>query len=329
MFFDWPPWTRSTVLAYTLRQCWEKRHGFEMASYNDFSERSQAISAMVNLSSPYVAMVGQHMHLPKEELELLQHACDYRYYVTTTRRVEERVFYSYKSDLLGSKYIADVDADMTNDTVNWVKSMVLGGKTSKIVSKLERYPFDNHTLGPDYVIRSWYYSSDLQDFLDGFGCTDLLPEPSLDISAHFEEDAISIEDVYDSSSFIVFKNRTGNVPTTLEEEDEQDKAEAEAEASSEPSRKLGDSFVAETAQDIVLAGLLAKGIDSGEIVYRKLREYAFTHNDRGLQKIKEVLALRYQKVPDVPIDEEAIALEKFAVLGDEDDADVDSETSTE
>lgn len=306
MFFDWPPWTRSSVVGHTLRKCWGERLGFELAHYNDFSDRSQAMSAMINLSSPYVAMVGQHMHLPTDELALMRHSCDFHYYVTACRRVMERVFYHYKSELMASKYIGNDDVQLNFDTEEWVKRMVQSGKTSAIVTKLEHYPFGNHTLGPDFVIRSGAFSSDFVALLDAFGCRDLLPDPKMDLAQHHEENAISIEDVVDSSDMVEIEEE---VPEDGETEDNATSIQASIEP--EP---YSDLFIPEGVNDKILADLLSKGVDSGEILYRKLRSHGWRHNDRGIQKIKELLAIRFNLPINLPIDNEAVHEPKVALI---------------
>lgn len=182
LLYDKAPRTGSTTIARSLAKCWKSISNFHVTMRE--GRFSTAIPTL--LKTPYrkiVALVGSHFSISGNDILSLKSKCENILYVTSTRRMSERLWSEAKYIVTNADIRHNSSLTAANIPHAWT---TLFNRLSKSEPYFENYPFvssyDNveniasnqneNWLDPGYIIRTDYMKDDLSMLLRAFGCGD-------------------------------------------------------------------------------------------------------------------------------------------------------------
>lgn len=166
LIYDKAPRTGSSTISNSLRKCWmSHKYKYPTISSADYS---QTVSKMLNLSSNRVAITGVHFSMPNSEVLRLQRECAHFFYVTSTRPMVERIASKAKYEISNGR----TSINTTLSQYELQKALEKATMDNSSEARLEKYPFPEQKMKPHYVIRSEYFTEDLQLLLRSFQCSE-------------------------------------------------------------------------------------------------------------------------------------------------------------
>lgn len=164
LIYDKPPRTGSSTISNALRKCWMSYgYKFPVPASKDYGT---TISKMLNMSGDRVALAGVHFSMSSAELVKLGLTCKHSYYITSTRPMTERIASKAKFEVSGGKTYQNTT--LSKEDLRRAIQKAINDNTTE--ERLERYPFTDQTIEPDYIIRSQNFSGDLKILLRSFKC---------------------------------------------------------------------------------------------------------------------------------------------------------------
>lgn len=164
LIYDKPPRTGSSTISNALRKCWMSYgYKFPVPTSKEFNI---TISKMLDLPGDRVGLAGVHFTMSSSELTKISLMCKHSYYVTSTRPMPERIASKAKFEVSGGKTYQNTT--LSEDDLERAIQKAINDNTTE--ERLERYPFIDQKIEPDYIIRSQNFSEDLKALLRSFRC---------------------------------------------------------------------------------------------------------------------------------------------------------------
>lgn len=207
LIYDKPPRTGSSTISNALRKCW-MNYGYKFP-YPSPDDYNKTISMMLDLPSNRVAVTGVHFSMTASEIWSIKQTCDQKFYVTSTRPMKERIISKAKFQVSGGQ----THTNTTLSIEELARAMELAKKDNTTEERLEKYPFTNEKVDPDYVIRSEQFLQDLRSLLHLFHCQEDIYTKNL----HVVNETVSTESD-DGKILIPPYNETVEIPLGYNDE---------------------------------------------------------------------------------------------------------------
>lgn len=190
LIYDKAPRTGSSTILHTLRQCW-KSSKFRFRRPRRVLEGHTFAEECVNdIHHERIVIGGNHFYMGNHDIELIAKECKHIFYVTSTRKMKERLLSKAKYDASSGK----IAANSTLNGEDWKKVQHrlsrYKDEYETVEKNLERYPFvsPRWAITPDYVIRSDSLFADLGLLLHAFGCNTTIRSQNIHTVSDIEKD---------------------------------------------------------------------------------------------------------------------------------------------